>query len=140
MKSMLDLIICLRALNLYYHAAHNNTSGPSFHSDHAFFGSAYEEVDDQYDACIERLIGNLGRAPALLQIVGAAAKKLKDMGDPVSVDAMYKAAIKEEKYIADLCSKVDKECADSVGVKNLVGDIADKCEQRQYKISRRSAS
>lgn len=134
MKSMIELAKCLRALQLFYHNFHNNTKGASFFADHAFLGSAYGECEAQYDAVVEKVIGTGGDIN-LIEVNVDGAKLLKQLGAGDDESSFNRALMCENRVVM-LCGNCDKE-ATSVGVKNLVGGIADESEARIYKLKQR---
>ena len=136
---MKDLLIQLRAMNLFSHSAHNLVDGINFFSDHAFFGDAYSAHDSAYDDVAERTIGTLGEDSLRLENIAAgAAIKLK--GCPsVGVkenSAFYQYLLQMEQ---NLCIMIQAtiQAGASEGTKQMLGNICDTSEMRQYKIKQR---
>lgn len=134
------LLVHLRAMQLFAHAAHNLVSGPSFAPDHEFFGEAYAQHETDFDAVVERVIGLYGEQHVnFAEITLEAAKMLQSM--------KISGAVPNEKFFAqqlqheqDLCNMIDKLCAMadvSEGTKQMLGTIADLAEGRCYKIKQR---
>jgi DNA-binding ferritin-like protein len=136
---MKPLLIHLRAMNLFSHSCHNLVDGIAFHEDHAFFASSYEAADDEYDSVAERTIGIKGEAElSLAPIAAGAAIKLK--GAPsVGVkenSLFYQHLLQMEQ---ELCMLIQAEIqlGASEGTRQMLGNICDASEMRQYKIKQR---
>lgn len=139
-NSMLNLAICLRALQLYSQHAHNLCARMPFHQDHAFFADVYNFADDSYDSVIERIIGTKGEEGLQLKsILKGVYTKLDNMPD-VGVKenkAFYTAILSQQKYINDEINMLVKSEGMSEGTKQLIGGIADALEVLIYKTQRR---
>jgi len=127
---MESLAIILKIMNLYAHNAHNEIAGASFFQDHAFLGEIYEGYDVDYDSIVERLIG-LNRKPDLPALACVATDYVKQMKGAECFTALLELEEQVCKQIASLMSK------ESAGTQNLLADIADRSEQRQYKLKQR---
>lgn len=129
---MEELATLLKHMNLFAHNSHNLSRGPLFLQDHAFLSDLYEAYDGHYDSVVERIIG-LGQPCNLKQIAVLAASHLEEVGD-------NKAALSHlYKMENELCSHIEELAKSGVsqGTLNLLADLADKSEQRQYLLSRR---
>lgn len=137
---MHELLIILRAGQLFSHSSHNLVARVPFFSDHEFFGEVYSELEGDYDSIAERMIG-LGRENELQlnSIIDSVNKKL--MGAP-------SVGVKENKVYFDFQLRIEMEiyrigdaiCKDpstTEGTRNLIADILDRSEKRQYKIKQR---
>lgn len=131
-EKLFQLAVHLRLMNLCFHNLHQLTAGHSFFGDHKELGEFYKAMDDDYDAVVERAIGmNMPEVANLknqLHVVEAHLQVLPEIID-------FGTALALEIHLCDLCSLVDQE--GSPGLKQLVGDIADRSEIRQYKIRQR---
>lgn len=130
----------IRAMELYYQSCHNLVKGPVFSQDHATFGSFYEAMGAAYDSVIERAINIEGdQAADLIPQIKEIYDHLK--GKPccnVPENKVYfVAALDCEKSLCQMIDQVCKDPATSEGTKQLIGDIADASEVRQYLIMRR---
>lgn len=137
---MKELLIQLRAMNLFAHSAHNLVGRSPFHSDHEFFSKVYEDLDEAYDAVAERIIGLFGEnALELSGILAMVSAKLQ--GAPsVNVkenSVFYMKLLQMEQELCALVSKMISEGGVSPGTEQLIGDICDKSESRQYLIKQR---
>lgn len=124
------LIVIFKALNLFAHNAHNKTKGMTFFQDHDFFGSAYEAYDSAYDSLVERCIG-LGKNPNLVQIAKSAAGLVEKFSENHS----YESLLDLEKQICKHIESIMEQHTE--GTKNLLAQLADDSEVRQYKIQQR---
>jgi DNA-binding ferritin-like protein len=132
---MEKLATMLRYMQFYAHVAHNLTKGPTFFADHEFLGDLYKAYENDYDSIVERCIG-LGIAINLSDIHLNAAKAL----DKLNLDpALFFSNIAELEK--GLRTAVDSEIIDSVseGTRQLLGEISNQSEMRQYKIRQRLA-
>lgn len=136
---MKELLIHLRAMNLFSHSAHNLVARVPFHSDHSFFGDVYGELNDEYDSVAERTIGLMGEAPLRLQdiLAGAAAKLAQAPSINVKENGtFYQVQLQMEQELCRLIPAIIAQGA-TEGTKQLLGDICNRSEVRQYKIKQR---
>jgi len=132
----------LRFLQLYAHICHNLVSGPTFFADHEFLGELYPAYEGEYDSVVERMIG-LGMKPNLFAITKDAAAMLDRVGNK-NINEAFKNLLKIEKL---LCDVIEKEVTPSPmahphtnmkqGTIQMLGNIADASEVRQYKMNQR---
>ncbi len=136
---MLELICTLRASQLFLHQAHLLAKGSLFLQDHEFLGSLYSELESEFDSVSERFIGLGNEDQMNLQaMMMKVLEKLK---------ACPSVGIKENKeffnyqlqFEKSICSQVEVLCKQglSQGCLQLLGEVANKSEARQYKLSRR---
>ena len=123
----------LRHLHFYAHISHNVLGGQTFFQDHGFLGDLYGAYEEEYDSVVERLIG-LGKNVDLVKIHIDAAK---DLSVPKSYDDCFKALLKYEEELCDMIDDHNKEKGVSQGTIQLLGDIANRSEMRQYKLKQR---
>lgn len=138
---MLQLAICLRALQLYSHHAHNLCARVVFHQDHEFFADVYGFAETSYDDVIERIIGTQGESASLelkgiLKGVYAKLDKFPDVGVKEN-KIFYAAILDQKKYILDELETLCQSPELSEGTKQMLGNIADKMEVFVYKIQQR---
>lgn len=130
----MNLASILRFLQLYTHNAHNLLGGATFFQDHEFLGELYPVYETDYDNIVERTIGLKGTMD-LIAIQKIAANQLEKTGQCTSYDQCFKELLNWE---AILCTAIDKIAKESTqGTANLLADIADRSEMRQYKIKQR---
>lgn len=134
---MHDLAVTLREAQLYAHNAHNVAHGPTFFSDHKFFGKAYAAYEGAYDRVVERMIG-LGYQvdlPAMTKSAGkeAGAYSFENMTN----EACFRVLLQHEGEIQKLVKKYVPNVDD--GTQNLLQGIADESLDRCYLIQRRLA-
>lgn len=130
----------LRAMQLFYHAAHNLSKGSLFFQDHETLGDFYSEIEKDYDAVIERAINKEGDQVADLQAqlkdIFSQIKSKQIVGVKENKD-FFVQGLECEKF---LCEMIQQACSIpecSEGTKQLIGDISNRSEVRQYKILRR---
>lgn len=127
----MNLASLLRYMQFYAHMAHNLLGGETFFQDHSFLGELYEAYEGEYDDVIERLIG-LEEDPDLIQIHKDAVEQLEK---PESYKICFKELLKCEEEICKMIEEIVKDS--SQGTMQLIGDIANKSEMRQYKLKQR---
>lgn len=134
-----EIAIKLRAMQLFYQTAHNLVKGTVFYQDHEALGEYYSQVSCDYDGIIERAITLEGDEAASLSMqIKEIYKIIKDI-PCVGVKENKKHFQKAMELEKDLCSAIEAhiEAGCSAGTEQLIGDIANKSEIRQYLISRR---
>lgn len=138
MEDLLKLAKVLRAAQVVAHTAHNNAQGPSFFSDHAFLGETYAAYEDAYDSVVERYIGLTQEPVAGVEVMREAMELISDI-DCGSVNACYESLLVLEKTVCKVCTVACGQDGISEGTKQLVGEICNVSEMRQYKIRQRIA-
>lgn len=136
---MKELLVLLRAMQLFSQNAHHLVKGPLFHQDHEFFGGVYEDVAKDFDDLSERIIGVYGEAPMhLQQLISAVSAKLVDAPSINIPDnkQYYEYLLKMEKKLCQLVEQIIAAGVD-VGIEQLIGEQCNKSQARQYKISQR---
>lgn len=132
---MNDLVILLRMAQLYTHNAHNLVKGTAFFEDHKFLGELYPVYEEAYDSVVERMIGN-NQTIDLIQVQKRAAESLsfapEDKGDGLKI---FKYILFMEEHICALIESIKQSVSE--GTKQLLGDIANASEIRQYKLKQR---
>jgi len=136
---MQALLIHLRAMNLFAHSAHNLVGRVPFHQDHEFFGEIYPIFNSDYDDVAERIIGLFGESSLnindILSKVLAKVQTLPSIG--VKENSLYyQVQLKLEQELCSLIAQIIASGA-SEGTKQLLGDICNASESRQYKIKQR---
>lgn len=135
---MKEIAISLRCLQLYAHNAHNLVSRMVFFQDHEFLGEVYSAAESNYDSVIERIIGLGQEELDLSQLQVLACTKMTKLPMQVSENLTFMQVILQlEKEISGLIEQKVKSGSCSVGTEQLLGDIADKSEVRQYKLKQR---
>jgi DNA-binding ferritin-like protein len=133
--TMDEIATVLRYLQLYSHQAHNLTKGLTFFQDHGFFGDLYPAYESAYDDVVERSIG-LGN-PIDISIANKQAAERLPEDNETEVEACLKHILSAEIH---LCQEIEKVCDScSIGTEQMLGNIADLSEVRQYKIKQRLA-
>lgn len=134
--AMINLATAYRGAQLLAHSAHNAISGPTFFSDHEYLGGLYEVYEEAYDDIVEKIIG-LGGSIDLNSVTSkscAIATSFNPQGK--SANEIFQSILAVEKQFCVLISLVlSGECSN--GIQNLLQDLCDKSERRQYKIGQR---
>lgn len=131
MSSLLQLATLLRAGQIFAHDAHNCAKGPTFFSDHAFLGDVYSAYESDYDDVIERHIGMSDECPDTKEIVKDALELLEGLSDP------WEGILVLDKSICSFAQAYCQNDEVSEGCKQLVGEICNKAEKRDFLIRRR---
>lgn len=135
--TFIKAIISARILQLYYHYCHQLTHGKSFFADHEFLGGSYEDLTGQYDRLVENYIGVFGRSKFETKAVNTVVcetlneHKVEEM---CCCEMLEVAQELEAEFYKDLES-LNK--AASLGLQNVIGDLAESAEVRKYKIQQR---
>lgn len=131
MDAVATQLFCLR---LFAHRAHHDTQGETFFSDHKQFGKFYETYDREYDSVVERMIG-LGSKCDLAKLNENGAKLAAVHPNEHDPKKLYTILLSGEKALCRCCT----ECMDkaSEGTKNLLAQICDNSEQRQFLMKKR---
>ena len=134
---MKDLAIHLRMMQLFAHNQHNLCSRIVFMQDHEFFGDLYSTYEGSYDDIIERIIGLYGDEQLDLNAIQTSAvQKLSSAPSKFSSNSESLSQILSmEKHLCELITELSPKL--TIGTQNLVADMADKSEVRQYKIKQR---
>ncbi|MFZ4411515.1 MAG: hypothetical protein ACOYOV_00430 [Bacteroidales bacterium] len=138
---MMQLAVCLRALQLISHHYHNICGKIAFHQDHEFFAEVYSAAEGDYDSVIERIIGKDGiQAIDLDSILAQVSAKVKAMPKSAPENkAYYVAILSQMEYInAEIQKLIDGKLV-SRGTEQLIGEIANQQEIKIFKIKRRIA-
>lgn len=137
-----DILVNVIALRDYYHTAHVCAKNSVYYSDHLLLQRLYEETDGYVDGIKEKMLGiGMGdESVHLPTLYKKVFERIKDLPYAAKENAVYfTAALSLEETLKTLCAAVDKAEGTSVGVRNFVGDIADKSEGRCYLIKQRLA-
>lgn len=131
---MRDVAILLRAMQIYTHNCHNMTKGSNFFADHEYLGALYPVYETTYDSVVERVIG-LGFDPDLAQVTLEAANIVAS--SPASDEGCFQVILMLEQELRVKCEEYVKTTLLSEGTKQMLGDICDKSEARQYQLRQR---
>jgi DNA-binding ferritin-like protein len=110
-------------------------TGPVFFSDHSFASDTYTSAADAYDSVIERCIGMHDYGNEELKSINEEACKNMAVSTYQSPEQAFKTFMMIEKL---LCQSLAEEMKGaSEGTKNLLAQLADDSEVRQYKLKQR---
>ena len=137
---MHTLASLFRFLQQFAHVAHHMTFGCTFFDDHKFLGKLYGEYEEAFDSVVERMVG-LGKIKSVadrLKIDAKAAGILAktDASEFTCAEDWFETLLDLEK---ELCREIEKLASGKVsqGTLNLLAQLADDSEQRQYKLGQR---
>lgn len=136
---MINIAILLKLMNIFTHNCHNIVAHVSFFSDHEKLAEFYDKYDEDYDDVIERYIGINGvESIDLIEINNAANNALSNYPiDYKSNRDCFRILLELEQK---LCMFIEEEISTvkhSEGTKQLLGEICNQSEKRQYLIKRR---
>ena len=133
---MHNIAIQLFCLRLFAHRAHHDTQGDTFFSDHKEFGKFYEAYDGEYDSVVERMLG-LGDKVDLAKLNSTGAEKASVHPNEHDPKKLFAILMSGEKALCTLCTSAMKSASE--GTKNLLAQICDNSEQRQFLMKKRLA-
>lgn len=133
----INLLAHLRSLSLYYQTAHWSVKTSLFYQDHLLFERLYKDID--LDAIAEKAVGltdcDAVHLPVNLKKVYEKIKALPQK--PSDNSDFFKAALQLEQELIALCEAFESADGVSLGLKNLLADLADNSENRTYLIKQR---
>ena len=134
---MKEIAILLRSMQLFAHAAHNVVAGAVFMQDHSMLGDLYPAYEEEYDDVVERIIGLSALSmEELAGIQEAAVMRMKSVAMTQKENKGYLLVLLDMEKA--LCTMIQQPVQGRTeGTKQLLGDIADKSEKRQYKLKQR---
>ena len=133
-KVLLASLIQARAMQLYYHYCHNLAYGETFHEDHAFFASAYAELEDDYDSLVEYFISLFSNSKFKTKEVSELVhEQLQELDvEKMDCNQMYSKAVELEEQYQKYLTQVNGKA--SIGLQNAVQGLATKSDVRLYKM------
>lgn len=137
---MLDLSSLIRALQFYSHHAHHICARIVFNQDHEILGEIYSKMDIDYDNVIERYIGLNGednfdeQKILVVAVQKCGSKPLKDVKENKE---LLKNCLDMIKEINAKIETVYKDPKSTVGLQQMIGDIASLNEVLIYKLNQR---
>lgn len=146
-EKMTGLLACLRAANLWFHAAHNLAKGPGFVGDHKeLYGEIYGQLSDDYDTAAEKGISLTGdETVACPQVVVMhAAEKLLDYPSPAGMGAEQIVVSACEMmqdlngHVSEMFELLEEAGALSLGLNDFLAATANQYETYIYLLQQRS--
>jgi DNA-binding ferritin-like protein len=140
-------IAWLRALHMWFHAAHHVVRGTSFSGDHAkLYDKIYTSIQDEVDGAVEKGIGLTGNMElANPQSVAAAALKiLKGGPSPSEMDPQQLAeagmALEQAylSFISDMFEELEEQGMLSLGLNDQLAASANTHETFVYLLGQRA--
>lgn len=135
-----ELLVKLEALSLYYQNIHWTVSGPNFYSDHLLAERLYSAANGLIDGVAEKAVGttkdrDLVKLPDVLKKVYPLINNLPYCQDENV--KYFRAALVLVQDIIVCVTTNEKTEGVSLGVKNMLADIADKLEVDVYLLNQR---
>lgn len=138
--SLAAVAVTLRAVGLMHQAAHWQTKGPNFYSDHKLFQKLYKNTQDEIDAVSEKAIA-LGDSILVCPIKSSelALELLEAFGracDVPDADKLVKLSLEAERALLQVIKTALQDDVTD-GVENLLQGISDKHEGHVYLLQQR---
>jgi len=136
----------LRAIHLWFHAAHHLTKGTGFAGDHEdLYGRIYTEVQDEIDGAIEKAVGvtNDELLACPLMITSNAVEIMEEAGCKVSDSAhnIAKAGLRLEKayikFVEEMFATLEEMDAMTLGLNDQLASSANTHETYVYLLQQR---
>lgn len=127
----MKLLVYLKYMNIYAHISHNYLGGETFFQDHEFLADLYEKYEEIYDSLVERFIG-LDKS---LDIIKVHKSAIDAVTVPKSYEECFQELLKCEEFVCEACKEMSDKA--TLGLGNMLAQIADDSEARQYKIKQR---
>jgi DNA-binding ferritin-like protein len=139
MEQLKKLYHYIRCMQIYYQHCHNVVAHNSFLPDHSLFGDFYDAMDIAYDNIKERCIGLHGPeyVNALEELKDCYVSLQKYPMQSKENKEFFKAALDLEQQLNQMLNILIKAEETSEGTRNLLAQLADDSEARQYKIKQR---
>lgn len=130
----------LRTMHVFYHQAHHMVKGSSFFGDHEALLGFYKQLEDSYDSVVERTIMLTGPEYIDLKVILNRVENTLAMYPPLHQikdnKEIFIIALDLERELCAMC-QAQIEHGTTEGTKQLLGDICNQSEMRQYKIDQR---
>lgn len=134
---MKEIAVLLRTMQLYSHNSHNLVKGSLFFQDHDFLGELYPKYESEYDSLIERMLG-LGIDFDILLIQIEAVEQLKSLPSNFNENKeCLKILLEMEQSLCSLIEAIIRAIKPSEGSRQMLGEMCNQSEMRQYKLSQR---
>lgn len=146
-EKMTHLLGCLRAANLWFHAAHNLAKGPGFLGDHIdLYGEIYEQLNGDYDTAAEKAISLTGDEGVACpqRVVAHAAEKLQahpspsGMGAEGIVSAGLEMMMALNDKVSEMFGILEEAGALSLGLNDFLAATANQYETYIYLLQQRA--
>lgn len=131
-----QLATLYRAAQFYAHTAHHFAKGATFYQDHEVLGELYAAYESAYDSLVERMIGN-GEPFNAQQILTNAAAEANRYADPATFSQQTSFQVLlgiEQRIRASIDIQIQSQ---TQGTQNLLAQLADDSEMRNYKLQQR---
>lgn len=133
-----ELLAKLYSLELYYKTAHWQVKNTVYYGDHLLLDRLSEEAGERIDQVAEKAIGITGNSsvvnlPMILKKIYEYVSKLSY--ENAENSKYFEEGLKLEQILQECVNKYEPSA--SIGVKNMLGDIADESEARVYLLKQR---
>ncbi len=147
MQNVFSEWLCtVKAAELWFHAAHHLTKGTGFSGDHVnLYGVIYTELQEEFDAVAERVLGLTGDEALLCpkHIIAMALNLLEKYPSPVNMSD-HDIALGAMKLIVDYCQwennfhdALDQQGLLTIGLDDLLSTNAGNHERYAYLLQQR---
>jgi len=129
----------LLALYQLYYFAHWSSQGPSSYGDHQLYERLYKSTQEEFDSVAERLVGHCGE-DALGGVFPLAAQwntEWMRCGSPLLAATLGEARL--AKVLLEGYRRLDAQAGLTLGLDDLLMQIANQHETNQYLLRRRAA-
>jgi DNA-binding ferritin-like protein len=121
-----------------YHNGHHVVGRAPFFADHAALADFYEAVDGEYDMLSEKFCSKYGSDKLSFSVLmGLAADKARGAAAPTENKDVFTRGLQAEQELCKLLENMIKTLPTSEGERQLLGNICQASEGRQYKIKQR---
>ena len=135
-----SLFVLLKATSEYYKTGHWQSKNTVYYADHQLLDRLYSESYSRLDQIAEKIIGTSGNLAALNlnEIIKKEYEIVKSLPyTPEENTIFFQTGLGLEQKILELCKVIDSAPESTVGIRNMIGDIADESESRVYLLKQR---
>lgn len=142
-----EWICTVKAVELWFHAAHHLTKGTGFSGDHAnLYGVIYTELQQEFDAVAERVLGLTGDEGLLCpKHVTAQALQLLNTYPSLANMSDHDIALSAKQIVLGYClwennfhSTLDQQGLLTLGLDDLLSANAGRHERYAYLLNQRT--
>lgn len=141
-----EWICTVKAIELWFHSAHHLTKGTGFSGDHVnLYGMIYTELQEEFDAVAERVLGLTGDEGLLCpkHVTAQALQLLNTYPSPVNMSD-YDIALSAQQIIMGYCmwennfhGVLDQQGLLTIGLDDLLSANASNHERYAYLLNQR---
>lgn len=126
-------------LYMFYQSAHWQSKGDTYYADHLLFQRLYENLREEIDIIGEKAVGIIGETEVnLFSRLVLINEEIGQNLNSISNESFEVQALKLEQEFIKTLEAIDAMGGLSIGVKNMVEDLADKHEGHIYLLKQRA--